>query len=444
MIASEWIAIAALLGTAVVLLLILGACKRLGVSPEGLRKLAHIGTGILAISFPWLFSSLEPVLILCALALTLLAAISAVPSIRARLGASLYSVGRDSHGEFYFPIAVAVLFALAHGDKLLYVIPLLVLTLADAVAAILGSAYGKNSYVGIGGNKSIEGSVAFFAVAFFAVHVPLLLFSDLSRPQTLLVAADIALVVTLLEAVSWRGLDNLIIPLGVLLLLHIYTAMPVQPLVERLIAALLLLALVLLYRSRTTLQDTALVAAALVLYASWGAGGWRWFLAPGLLFACYSMFLPDSRLLAARKDTVYAVASVSSAGLFWIWLAHLTGDQALIFPYTAAYAVHLAVLAWTLSVLRNPHQRVWKRGPLMVAVCWVLMFAPYVWMEESSPAAAKRALLALPASGLIFALFCLIERRRNGLYSDQGWRWIRQAALVFLLTAPLALLRGMR
>lgn len=443
MIVPEWLTIAVLLGIAAILLLVLGMCKRLGIGPEGLRKLAHIGTGILAMSFPWLFSSLQPVLILCILALVLLAAISAVPAVRTRMGGSLYSVGRESHGEFYFPIAVAVLFALAHGNKLLYLIPLLVLTLADAVAAILGSIYGKNSYVGIGGNKSIEGSVAFFTVAFFAVHVPLLLFSDLSRPQTLLVAFDIAIVVTLLEAVSWRGLDNLIIPLGVLLLLHIYTAMPAQLLIYRLVAALVLLALVLLYRPRTTLQDTALLASALVLYASWGAGGWRWFLAPALLFACYSMFLPDSRLLAARKDTVYAVASVSSAGLFWIWFATLTGDEALLFPYTAAYAVHLSILAWTLSVLRNPDQRAWKRGPVLVLVCWVLMFTPYVWMEGSSTAAAKRALIALPACGLVFALFCMIERRRNGLYSDQGWRWLRQAGLVFLTTAPLAMLKGL-
>jgi phytol kinase len=436
------IAVAAVLGAAVILLLVLSVSKRAGISPEVLRKLAHIGTGLLALSFPWVFSSVLPVFVVCGLALLLLAMVSAIPKARAKLGSSLYCVGRDSHGEFYFPVAVAVLFALARGDKLLYLIPLLVLTLADAVAAILGTAYGRVPYQGIGGSKSVEGSVAFFTVAFFAVHVPLLLFSSLGREQTLLVAVDIALVVTLLEAVSWRGLDNLIIPLGVLLLLHIYMALPVELLVFRLVGALLLLIFVLLYRPRTTLQDTALVASALVLYASWSAGGWRWFLAPALLFACYSMFLPDSLLLAARKDSVYAVASVSSAGLFWIWIAKLTADQALLFPYTAAYSVHLAVLAWTLSVLRNPNQHAWRRGPVLVPVCWVLMFAPYVWVEGSSRAAAMRALVALPLCAIGFALFCLLEHRRNGLYSDQGWRWLRQAALVLFLTLPLVLLRG--
>jgi phytol kinase len=434
--------VAAVLGAAVVLLGSLGLWRRFAIGPEFLRKLAHIGTGLLAMSFPWLFSSGRPVFVICGIALLLLIAISAVPAMRARLGTSLYSVDRESHGEFYFPIAVGVLFYLARGNRLFYLIPLLVLTLADAVAAILGSIYGKMPYEGMGGKKSVEGSVAFFTVAFFAVHVPLLLYSPLGRPQTLFVSLDIALVVTLLEAVSWRGLDNLIIPLGGLLLLHIYTTLPLGALVFRFIAAFVLLAFVLLYRSRTTLQPTALIASALVLYASWGVGGWRWLIAPALLFACYTMFLPNSARFAAHKDTVYAVASVSSAGLMWLWLAKLSGDQALIFPYAAAYTVHFAILGWTLNVLRDPDQQVWKRGPILVIECWVLMFAPYVWMEGSTPAAAMRAVLALFVCAAAFALFCIVEPRREKIYSDHGWRWLREAALVLVSTAPLVLLKG--
>jgi len=438
----DWIAVMAVLGAAILMLALLALCCRFGVGAESLRKLAHLGTGLLAMSFPWIFSSLKPVLLVCGLALMLLSAVSFVPAVRARLGASLYSVGRSSHGEFYFPIAVVILFWLTRGDKLLYIIPLLVLTLADAVAAVLGSIYVKVPYEGIGGSKSVEGSVAFFTMAFFAVHVPLLLFSQLSRPQTLLVALDIALVVTLLEAVSSRGLDNLVIPLGVLLLLHIYTSLPVQQLVYRFIAALILLVLVLLYRSHTTLQDTALIASALVLYASWGAGGWQWLIAPAMLFAFYSIFLHDSRLIAARRDNVYAVASVASAGLLWIYLAKETGSQALIFPYTAAYTVHFALLGWTLSVLRNPAKSAWKHGTILLLKCWVLMFAAYFFIAGFSRDAAWRALIALPVCGVSFALFCIFEPRHTGLYSDNGWRWLRQAVLVLLSTAPLAFMRG--
>jgi phytol kinase len=443
MTSADGLAITAVLGLAVILLLLLALCKRFAIGPESLRKLAHVGTGLLALSFPFVFSSLLPVVLVCGLAVLLLGAVSFIPALRSKLGASLYSVGRSSRGEFYFPAAVAILFWLAHGDKLLYFIPILVLTLADAVAAVLGSIYVKVSYEGIGGNKSVEGSVAFFTVAFFAVHVPLLLFSQLSRPQTLLVALDIALVVTLLEAVSWHGLDNLIIPLGVLLLLHIYVTLPILFLVYRLIGATVLLVLVLLYRSRTTLQHTALIAAALVLYTSWGAGGWQWFIAPAMLFASYSIYLPSKQLVTVRKDNVYAVASVASAGLLWICLARIIDAPALILPYTAAYALHFALLAWTLSVLKNPAQSAWKRGPVFLVECWALMFAQYVLIAGFSRQSLIQAIVALPLCGLGFFLFCVIEPRRDGLYSDSAWRWLREAVLVLATTAPMALMRGM-
>jgi hypothetical protein len=126
----------------------------------------------------------------------------------------------------------------------------------------------------------------------------------------------------------------------------------------------------------------------------------------------------------------------------WICVARLTDDPGLILPYTAAYTVHFALLGWTLSLLRNPAQNAWKRGPVLLVECWALMFAPYVSIAGVSREAVVRAIVALPVCGLGFALFCIIERRRKGLYSDSGWRWLREAALVLVTTAPLALMRG--
>ena len=440
---ADLIAVAAVIGASVALLAALDACRRFAIGPEGLRKLAHVGTGGLAMPFPWIFSSLQPVLLVCGLALALLLAIAKIPCARARLGGSLHCVDRDSGGEFYFPVAVAILFALARGDKLLYIIPILVLTFADAVAAILGSRYCTVAYEGIGGTKSLEGSVAFFTVAFFAVHVPLLLFSEMSRAQTLFVALDIALVVMLLEAVSWRGLDNVVIPLGVFLLLHIYTALPVRDLIFRFIIALLLIAFVLLYRSHTTLQHTALLASALVLYASWGIGGWRWLIAPALLFLSYSYFVPRTYLANTRKDNVLAVASVASAGLLWLYLAHVRDDRGLMFPYTAGYTVHLAILGWTLHVLRAPAFGAWKRGLVLVLQCWLLMFVPYALMGGFSRAALLQVAVALPLCAFAFLLFCIIEPRHEGLYSVGGWRWLREGAVVLVSTLPLAFVKGL-
>ena len=117
--------------------------------------------------------------------------------------------------------------------------------------------------------------------------------------------------------------------------------MPIGSLFVRLVAAVLLLILVLLYRSRTTLEGSALLASVLVLNASWALGGWHWLLAPAMLFATYSRFLPG-KPTEIGKHNVYAVTSVASAGLLWIFSWRRSKQPELLFPYTAGYAMHLS------------------------------------------------------------------------------------------------------
>lgn len=268
------VALAAVLAGALVMLVLLRFYRKwMGADGEWTRKLAHIGTGLLSISLPWIFSSRLPVFIICAASVTLLLAIRYLPPIRNRLSGVLDDVDRDSWGEIYFPISVALLYQLAHGGKLLYAVPLVVLTLADTVAALTGAEYGKHGYTTTGATKSMEGSIAFFCAAFFSVNVALVVFSDAGRIETLLISLDIALIVMLLEAIAWRGLDNIFIPLGVFILLRLYLAMPLGQLWNRFKVGMALVLFVTAYARKTTLQASALLASALVLYVSWALGG---------------------------------------------------------------------------------------------------------------------------------------------------------------------------
>jgi phytol kinase len=428
-------AIVFVLVAAIAMLSLLGAGNRMmPVTPEQLRKLAHIGTGALTITFPWIFSSYIPVLVVCLLSVLLLLGIQYYSPLQASMSGVLHGVKRQSRGDIYFPISVAILFTLAHGSKLLYVVPILVLTFADTVAALLGEQYGKHGYRGLGGIKSMEGSIGFFATAFFAVHIPLLLFTQLGRAETLLIAADIGLIVTLLEAIAWRGLDNIFIPLGVFGLLHIYQTMPLSYLVARLIVAIALLIFVALYRSRTTLETSALLASMLVLYASWGLGGWRWLLAPAILFLTYTLFCPDRQPCEDRTHNVYSVIGVSSAGLAWLFLAVFKYGTALLFPYTLGYAIHLAILRQTLGAFSKPQRRArWIRW-LLVIEAWLLMFIPFVLEQRLSRISLIEAAVALPLIGMAFALFRGVEPRTGGLYSLGVLRWVRQGVIAFIAT----------
>lgn len=183
------------------------------LSPETSRKLFHLGGGLTTLALPWMFADVWPVLLLTAITVPALLTLKHVRRLRNGLGDVLYGVTRPSLGEVYFPLSACLLFVLAHDQPLLYAVPLLLLTVADPAAAIIGSRYGSLQYVTRDGHKSLEGSLAFFIVSFLGTLGALLLVrptTDIAAPG---VALTLALLLTLVEAISWRGLDNLLIPL---------------------------------------------------------------------------------------------------------------------------------------------------------------------------------------------------------------------------------------
>lgn len=426
-------AMAAVLACALAMLFILRLYRKWrGAEGEWVRKLAHIGTGLISISLPWIFSNRVPIFIICGASIALLLAIRYLPLIRNRLSGVLDDVGRESWGEIYFPVSVALLYQFAQGSKLLYAVPLVVLTLADTVAALTGAEYGRHEYSATGARKSIEGSIAFFCAAFFSVNVALVVFSDVGRIETLLISLDIAIIVMLLEAIAWRGLDNIFIPLGVFILLQLYMAMPLIQLWDRFQVAVVLVILVTAYGRKTTLQGSALLAAALVLYVSWALGGWQWLIPPAILLLAYTFFFPGKITAADRTHNVYAVLSIASVGFLWLFLFRIWQQPRLLFPYTLAFAIQLALVAWNLLYPRYSSARL-----VMVAcvlVSWALMFVPYVLIEKLSRLALLQSAAALVICVAAFAVFYSFEPRRDGIYPATTARWLRQTGIVLLAT----------
>jgi phytol kinase len=193
------------------------ACDKL--RPETSRKVLHTGAGLLTLALPFAFHDLWPVVLLVAVTAAALAVVRLIPAVRRRFGAAAYRVARASYGEFYFLLAVVTLFWLTEAQSsILFAIPVLVLTLADTTAALVGSRYGPTPHAGA--RKTIEGSMAFAAVAVLCVSVPLLLWTAVGRVESLLIAATTALLLMLVEACAGRGRDNLLLPLGGYLLLR--------------------------------------------------------------------------------------------------------------------------------------------------------------------------------------------------------------------------------
>ena len=106
----------------------------------------------------------------------------------------------------------------------------------------------------------------------------------------------------LLEAVAWRGLDNVFVPVGVFLLLRVWLTLDVAGLLARLAVIAMLLGVVLWARRQTTLRDAALAGAALFGFVVWALGDWRWVVPPAVLFLGYTRVFPPRRPLLPGDD----------------------------------------------------------------------------------------------------------------------------------------------
>lgn len=194
--------------------------RKANPDPELVRKLFHLGMGIFTLSLPWLFASVWPVMVMCSVTVTLLLAIRHSPPLQRKFGAVLSNVARCSHGELYFSLGVATLFVWAKNDRLFYLMAILLLTFADAAAALVGKRFGAHPYSTLGGRKSVEGSLAFLTVAVVCIYAPLALTPNVDAAAGLLLALAVALLLTILEALATRGLDNLVLPLAAYALLR--------------------------------------------------------------------------------------------------------------------------------------------------------------------------------------------------------------------------------
>jgi phytol kinase len=425
--------------------------------PELVRKLLHVPMGLLTLTFPWLFDSATPVMILAGLAIASLSLLRFHTRLKQEFGNVLGGVERKSLGEIYFPISVALIFWFSEGQPILFCIPILILTLADAIAAIIGIRYGQFRYVTTEGYKSAEGSIAFFTLAFFSTHVPLLLLSDTGRTETLLISLILGLLVMLLEAIAWQGIDNLLIPLGGFILLKTHLDMTITDLSIRLVLTLLLVGFVLCWRKRTTLNDGALLGTAFFGYLSWTLGGWLWLLPPLILFVTYPFFiawidqqktplspleqkvmlwLPRNPSAQPRQwervHSVYIVLSVSAAGALWLGLFGVFARPEFLYAYTLGFAGNLAVVGVAglspVAYWRSPHL---FSLLLYVLKSWLLIFMPLIISMGISQSSGMIALMGLVGTAAVTIAYYVTQPYLRNLNTDTP-AWICRAAYTTL------------
>jgi len=174
------------------------------------RKFVHITVGSFVAFWPYFLSWHE----IQFLSVAFLVGIAASKYLN--VYQAIHSVQRPTWGEVLFAIAVGVTTLITH-DKAIYAAALLQMSLADGMAAVIGTHYGnRQKYLVFGHTKSILGTLTFFFISLLI----LIGFSHYSHAHlSPIVIGIIAATASMIENLAIHGLDNLLVPMVVALLL---------------------------------------------------------------------------------------------------------------------------------------------------------------------------------------------------------------------------------
>jgi CDP-2,3-bis-(O-geranylgeranyl)-sn-glycerol synthase len=177
--------------------------KRRGpaLPPELLRKLVHVGSGLIVASLPFFL----PFRTIAALAVAFVAAMAF--SRRLRVLTAVHDSNRRTYGEIFYPTGIGLL-AATHPSRQQFVYAALVLALADGLAAVIGSCSGRGR---LPWGKSIPGTTTFFLIS-STIGISVLTLVGVPPETAITTALVAAAILTVVETALRGGLDNLVLP----------------------------------------------------------------------------------------------------------------------------------------------------------------------------------------------------------------------------------------
>ena len=391
------------------------------LDPEVGRKLVHISLGLYCLTFPYVFSQAWEVLATCGLAL--LVFLAARGTARKSLGSGLHAVERTSYGELLFAVSVALLFWLKDGHfisntmhqkeppgEILYLLPILVLTLCDAASALVGSRYGRRVFQIEEGKKSVEGVVVFAVTAWLLSLIAFLLLTDIGRGEVVLLSFITAVFGALLEAASWRGLDNLFIPLGLYFLLANLLYMGATGLAAlATVFLLLLIALLFVARHRPREERHFLAVGSTLFFCIAIFAEPASVVTPAVAVAIYFGAVTLRKLDRPPHDALNLLVVVTAIALFYFVISHVARTDTI-------HSFNLSFAGLAAGISARFAKNAWHAA-VGVLIAWAAMSIRTYWAEAQS-APAQLFTLAGLVGIIVIALAGWFLRRRD---YDRPW-----------------------
>ena len=112
--------------------------------PETVRKVLHVSMGLTTLGFPWLFDERWPVLVLASLAYARSYRGANASVLRTHFGSALTGVAESIDRRVLLRARPCAVFLLSSGRPAVVLDSMLILTFADAAAALIGTWYGRH------------------------------------------------------------------------------------------------------------------------------------------------------------------------------------------------------------------------------------------------------------------------------------------------------------
>lgn len=171
---------------------------------ESARKLLHIVIGSYVASWP-LFMSFRTIQYI-----SLAFIVVVLLSHKFHIFHAINDVKRKTWGDVMYAVGIGLTATLTTSEWI-FAVAVLHMSFADGLAGLIGTRYGKSTqYKIFGGKKSLAGTMTFIACS----YVILILFGPSHPFETpALLVASIPFLAAMVENIGYRGIDNVLIPL---------------------------------------------------------------------------------------------------------------------------------------------------------------------------------------------------------------------------------------
>ncbi len=179
---------------------------------EVTRKFIHITVASFVATWPF-FMEWRQILLISLLMFT-----GIVVSRHLHLFRAIHGVQRRTWGELFFAMSIGIAAVLSNGEWT-FAAAMLVMGVADGFAALAGTLFNGRRYKVFGHNKSIRGTVTFYAMT-----VLILIGCSASGDLGLSLAGFLLLplIATVFENIAVAGTDNLFVPFAIILGVSIF------------------------------------------------------------------------------------------------------------------------------------------------------------------------------------------------------------------------------